>query len=88
MIDDITSQPKSLYFSMFGGHIYEVSPEEEKVLDSFQIPLKSMPNPTCKKCYGRLHIGYDIKNKHYILCPKCLKKCLSGEKILARKKNG
>lgn len=81
------NEQNSLYFSIFGGYIYEANSEEEKVLDAFQIPLTSKPNTSCKKCYGRFHIGFSTNQKHFVICPKCSKKHIHVEKIL-NKKNG
>lgn len=78
-------QEKSLYFSIFGGYIYEATPEEEKVLDPFQIPLTGKPSDSCKKCNGRFHIGFDVHQKHFIICTKCAKKLIDAKKILSRK---
>jgi len=74
----------ALYFSMFSGEIYEASPEEEKTLDAFQLPLKSRPK-SCNKCKGYFYLYYNLTDKHYVVCPKCMKKHLDIEKILNRK---
>lgn len=79
------NEQNSLYFSIFGGYIYEANSEEEKVLDAFQIPLREHPNSSCKKCQGRFHVGFNVQQKHYIICPKCSKKYIHVEKILSRK---
>lgn len=73
------------YFSIFGGYIYEANAEEEKVLDAFQIPLTEKPDSSCKKCYGRFHVGYDTEQKHFIICKSCSKKYLDVKKILSKK---
>jgi hypothetical protein len=73
----------SYYFSIFGGYTYSVNEKEEKVLDSFQIPLKSKPSNSCNKCYGKFHVGYDSNKRHFIACPKCMKKYLDVTKILS-----
>lgn len=78
---------KSLYFSIFGGNIYESSQDEEKSLDSFQIPLKERPSTSCKKCHGRFYLHYNLTQKHYVICPKCAKKHIDFVKVLAKKKN-
>lgn len=79
------NEKQSPYFSIFGGYIYEANSEEEKVLDAFQIPLKETPSSSCKKCQGRFHVGFNVNQKHYIICPKCSKKYIDVEKILSRK---
>lgn len=72
------------YFSIFGGYIYSVNEKEEKVLDSFQIPLKDKPD-NCNKCYGKFHIGYDVQKRHFKICNKCMKKYLDAKKFLKLK---
>jgi hypothetical protein len=57
-----------LYFSLISGEIYGVLPEEEKVLDKYQVPLLKPPKPTCKKCHGR---GYPYKNISLGIYPIC-----------------
>jgi hypothetical protein len=79
------NEQNSIYFSIFGGYIYEASPEEEKMLDAFQIPLISKPDNSCKKCHGRFHVGFDIDQKHFIICKSCSKKLLDVKKILSKK---
>ncbi len=78
---------KSFYFSLFGGYIYEADQQEEKILDAFQIPLTQIPNTSCKKCHGRFHVGFNVEQKHFIICTSCSKKYLDVKKIL-NKKNG
>jgi hypothetical protein len=75
----------SFYFSIFGGYIYEANIDEEKTLDPFQIPLIEKPKPSCNKCNGRFYIEYNLKQKHFIICPKCSKKYINVEKILKKK---
>jgi hypothetical protein len=75
----------SLYFSIFGGYIYEATENEEKVLDAFQIPLLERPDSSCKKCHGRFYDGYNATQKHFIICNKCSKKYIDGKKILEKK---
>jgi hypothetical protein len=75
----------SYYFSIFGGYIYEASIEEEKVLDAFQIPLTAPPDSSCKKCFGRFYVGFDTKQKHFIICKRCSKKYIDVQKILNNK---
>lgn len=73
------------YFSIFSGQIYEASDDE--ILDAMQIPLIKKPSPSCKKCYGRFYTDYNLSFKQYTMCPKCLKQCLHGEKLLELFKN-
>jgi len=76
---------KSWYFSIFGGSLYEVNSDEEAVMDAFQIPLKRIPDSSCKKCLGRFFTGYNSTQQHYIMCPKCSKKCIDAEKIIKKR---
>jgi hypothetical protein len=78
-------QEQSLYFSIFGGYIYEANKEEEKTLDAFQIPLTKRPSASCNKCKGLFHTGFNIQQKHFIICPKCSKKNIDVQKILNKK---
>lgn len=79
------NEEKAIYFSIFGGYIYEANPEEEKVLDAFQIPLTQRPKDSCKKCHGRFHVGFNVEQKHFIICTSCSKKYLDVKKILSKK---
>lgn len=62
------------YFSLFSGKIFYAEADEK--LDGFQIPLKCNPSTekNCDKCHGRFYIHYDLTNRHFVPCPKCLKK--------------
>jgi predicted Zn-ribbon and HTH transcriptional regulator len=75
---------KLLYFSIFSGDIYEIMPEDEKALDSFQIPLKMRPKG-CRKCKGCFYIHYDLTNKKFDICPRCAKKYIDYNKLLNEK---
>ena len=44
------------------------------------IPLDQFPNPKCKKCYGRGHVGKDLKTGLMIPC-KCVKKANKQTKV-------
>jgi hypothetical protein len=76
---------KNWYFSIFGGYLYEVSSEEESVIDAFQIPLRKRPDSSCKKCHGRFYTSYNKTQQHFNLCPKCSKKCIDAEKIIQKR---
>lgn len=73
------------YFSIFGGYIFSANEKEEMVLDSFQIPLIEKPKNNCSKCYGKFYTGYDLTKRHYIACPKCMKKYLDVKKLMQKK---
>ena len=60
-----------LYFSLVSGEIYTVMADEVKNLDKYQIPLLSRPK-NCKKCYGRMHVGFNKTIKVYQLCQRCV----------------
>lgn len=75
---------KVLYFSLFSGEIYSIPKSDDKNIDAFQIPLKGLPNKSCKKCYGRLHTGYNLTHKHYHVCHKCLKRILDVDRLYAK----
>jgi hypothetical protein len=79
-------QSKSLYFSIFGGNIFESVAEEEKVLDAFQIPLKRKPKSSCKSCYGQFYTGYDTIKRHFLICSPCSRICIDIDKVIERKK--
>ena len=77
---------KYIYFSIFGGNIFEVDIAEESIIDSFQIPLKAAPKKSCKKCHGSFYTGYDTVKRHYIMCSQCSRKCIDIDKILSKRK--
>jgi hypothetical protein len=64
------------FFSLLSGEIYQVEEDEIENLDQYQIPLLKSPPSNCKKCYGRMHIGYNQKLKIYEMCRKCVNKCV------------
>ena len=51
-------------------------------------PIRSDPDPSCKKCYGRGHVGTNIKTGRKIACKCVLKKrpvsMLRGAKLTAK----
>ena len=55
---------KIKFYSLLSGEIYEVGRDELENLDQFQVPVKEMPSQSCKKCYGRGYIGFDIHRKY------------------------
>jgi hypothetical protein len=71
------------YFSLFSGQIY--CQDEDQDVDAFQIPLtgKLPEHKNCNKCYGRLYTAFNVTNKHYEPCRKCLKKYLDVKKLAA-----
>jgi len=79
---------KKWFFSLFSGEIYEVELDLIKHLDAFQLPLKEKPNCVkCKKCHGRLHEGYNIIEKAFVLCKPCGRKYVDLEAMLRNDKN-
>jgi hypothetical protein len=63
-------------FSQKSGEIYEIDESEVHLMDNMQLPLKCKPPSSCKKCHGRLHIGYFTDVDRYMICHKCGKKCI------------
>ena len=82
----MNTSPNPLYFSLFGGMLYQANPDEEAILDAFQIPLKQTPSGSCKKCHGQFHTGYDTTQRVFIMCSQCSRKCLDMERILQKRK--
>ena len=39
--------------------------------DHRPVEIPDRPNPRCKMCYGRGHIGQDAKTGRYRICQKC-----------------
>jgi hypothetical protein len=74
-------QELKMYFSLISGDLYFVEADEVKNLDKAQIPLIKRPKSNCKKCFGRFHIGFENIRKHYLPCPKCMKKCVDWDAI-------
>lgn len=71
-------------FNVYSGESYEILNEEINNLQEGEIPLRRLPRSSCRKCYGRGHIGKD-KIKHiYQPCPLCVEKQIidGGEKFL------
>lgn len=62
---------KRVVFSLVTGRIFEINEDEIQSLDNNQLLLNSVPNKNCKKCYGRFHVGKNLKNDMYTICPKC-----------------
>jgi hypothetical protein len=60
-------------YSVFSGTYYEVLEKDLKLLNTGQIPLKGKPSQSCKKCYGRGHIGRDQNTYSYEIC-NCIRK--------------
>lgn len=68
---------KQIMFSMVSGDIYEIEFDEFKNMDKYQIPLIKYPPQSCRRCYGRMHDGFNIKLKLYLPCPKCVNRCVN-----------
>lgn len=60
--------------SIVTGEIFKIEKEDLKILYNYQIPLKSKPKGSCKKCYGRGYTSRDPKNGLHLLC-RCISKC-------------
>ena len=68
------------FFSLTSGEIYKVFEDEIKNLDKYQIPLKSLPSTSCRKCYGRGYFGKDLKLNIFLVC-KCMQKHINFDKF-------
>lgn len=62
-----------LIYSVFSGTYYDVLEKDVKLLNFGQIPLKKQPPQSCKKCYGRGHVGREQKTFAYEIC-NCIRK--------------
>ncbi len=67
-------------YSVFSGETYQCLISDIKILDIGQIPLKKLPNSSCKKCYGKMNLGRDSQNYAYLPC-YCLKKVVDSDII-------
>ncbi len=77
----MNEESKQLMFSLITGDIYVILADEIKNMDDYQVPLKSRPSPKCNKCFGRLYTSKDVIHNLYIMCPKCMIKCIDMDKI-------
>ena len=34
--------------------------------------LEKLSDPNCRKCYGRGYTGFNLTNKSFLACPKCI----------------
>lgn len=67
-------QMKTIWmYSVFSGTYYEVLEKDLNLLNIGQIPLKSKPSQSCKKCYGRGHIGREQNTYSFEIC-NCIRK--------------
>ena len=53
------------------GEIREFPTQEEAQKAGFNVPLGSKPKASCRKCYGRGHVGQNDDGK-YVPC-SCVK---------------
>lgn len=60
-----------------GGNIKESKPEPVELtikdMSGNEIVVPFLPNPKCKKCFGRGYIGRNVLRDLPVLCPKCYK---------------
>ena len=75
---------KLLCFSIITGKLFEINEDEENTLTLFQLVLIKKPDKNCKKCYGRFHLGKNLKRGVYEICPSCLAKCIDVEDMKKR----
>lgn len=52
------------------GEVRQFQTEAEAKAAGFSVPLKRDPNPKCKSCYGRGHVGKNLATGMYEPC-KC-----------------
>ena len=55
---------------------------QEAILTGNWIPLGKAPKPSCKKCYGRGHVGRNVDTGKYVPCS-----CVKPLKVLAHEQN-
>ncbi len=67
-------------YSVYSGMFFEVPEKDVKHLDAGQIPLIKNPTTSCKKCYGRGHLGRDQISFAYQIC-KCVRKNIDFDLI-------
>jgi len=67
-------------FSVITGQVFSIEEDELKNLTEGQIPLKDKPG-NCRKCYGRMHVGFEVYKKYYIICPRCARKYIDEAAI-------
>ena len=72
---------KQLLFSLITGDMYTIDADEFKNMDKYQIPLLKKPSEGCPRCFGRMHDGYNETIKAYVLCKKCVNKCVDFKKL-------
>lgn len=77
----MSGNEKQLMFSLVTGEMYNILSDELKTANEYQVPLKREPKSSCKKCYGRFHVGRNINHNLYIMCPSCSLKCIDMEKV-------
>lgn len=60
-----------------GETIKESKPEPVELtikdMSGNEIVVPFLPNPKCKKCFGRGYIGRNVLKDLPVLCPKCYK---------------
>jgi hypothetical protein len=73
-------QTTKYIYNIFSGTYLQIPNDDIKSLHMGQIPLKNNPNYSCKKCYGKGHIGKDSISYTYQLCT-CVHKNIDIELI-------
>ena len=61
-------------FNTYSGETYEIEDVELKNIQEGEIPLKKQPRSSCKKCYGRGHIGFASLQHMFKPCVQCIEK--------------
>lgn len=68
------------FFNLMSGKLYDITMDEYKYTDDYQVPLTALPSGSCKKCYGRGYTGRDINKKCFIMC-SCMGKLIDRSKL-------
>ena len=65
-------------FSVITGQVFPIQEDDIKILFNYQIPITELPNPKCKRCYGRGYTGTDTKTKFHHMCQCTSKNIMEG----------
>jgi hypothetical protein len=67
-------------YNAFSGTFLNIPEEDLKLISVGQLPLNRKPSSSCKKCFGKGHIGRDKTNLNYYIC-SCIRKNLDLDAI-------
>jgi hypothetical protein len=81
--DDVTysANPLIWVFSMVSGETYQIFEDELAKLGTTVVVLKEHAPESCKKCFGRFHVGFNTKLQVYQPCPKCARKVIDFSRL-------